>query len=278
MDLYNILGVPRTASAEEIKKAYRQKAKQHHPDRPDGNAEMFKRVNEAYEILSNSDKRNAYDNPNPGFSFNSENFANGNNPFRGSPFEHMFDQFSHGRQQPKNRDITLAAKIELADVYNGKDLILQYRLQSGKTETVTVNIPPGARDNDTIRYEGLGDDGHKRFQRGDLNVRIQVKNHKNWIREGNHLITKENVNIFDLMLGCAIIIKTPNAKQVKLNIPKATKPGTMLSISGYGLPDLHSRGHHGNILVQVNADIPNITDNDLLREIQDIKNKIYTKD
>ena len=279
MDYYTILGVPRNATPEQIKKAYRQKAKQYHPDRPDGDSEMFKRVSEAYEILSNSDKRSAYDNPQPDFNFRSNNFRSGN-PFAGSPFEDMFShQFGFNRRQPqKNKDIVLSAKINLEEVYSGKSLIMQYRLQSGKVETVDVQIPPGAKNGDQIRFEGLGDDGLVNFRRGDLHVKISINPSDKWLREGNNLITKKSVNVFDLLLGCAIIIKTPDQKSVKLNIPKATKPGTMLSISGYGLPDLSNSRIRGNIIVQINAEIPKINDENILEEISNIRNKIYTKD
>lgn len=273
MDYYTILGIPRTATAEEIKQAYKKKVKETHPDRG-GDEEAFKKITEAYEILSNSDKRSAYDNPNPGFSFNSQDFGRGFNPFGD-----IFEQFGYRQQQrPKNRDITIAADIDLEDVYAGKDLVVQYRLQSGKVETVTVNVPAGARHGDTIRYQELGNDGHHKFQRGDLFVKVRIRNNNQWLREGNNLITKKSVNVFDLMLGCAIIIKTPDNKNVKLNVPKATKPGTMLSISGYGLPDLHNNRVRGNVIVQINAEVPDINNEQLLEELLNLRNKIYTKE
>jgi curved DNA-binding protein len=279
MDYYNILGVSKTASSEEIKRAYRQKAKQHHPDMPDGDAETFKQINEAYEVLSNNNKRSAYDNPNAGSSFNSQDFSRGFNPFADTPFSDIFEQFGYRqKQRPKNRDITVAADIDMEDVYTGKDLVIQYRLQSGKVETVTVKVPAGARQGDTIRYQELGDDGHHKFQRGDLFVKIRIRNNSQWLREGNNLITKKTINVFDLMLGCVIIIETPNKKNVKLNIPKGTKPGTMLSITGYGLPDLHNNGLRGNIVVQINTEVPNINDEKILNELLNLKNKIYTKE
>jgi len=92
MDYYSILGVKRNASPEEIKKAYKKKVMQHHPDRG-GDSDQFRKVSEAYEILSNSDKRSAYDNPNPHFNFKSDHFSNGHNPFD--------DIFA--RRTPRNR-------------------------------------------------------------------------------------------------------------------------------------------------------------------------------
>jgi curved DNA-binding protein len=274
MDYYNILGVPRNATPDQIKKAYRQKAKQFHPDRPDGDSEMFKRVNEAYEILSNSDKRSAYDNPHPEFHFNTQHMNRGN-PFGRSPFDDIFTNFN--RRQPKNRDITIRADIYLEDVMTGKDLIIGYRMFNGEEATVTITVPPGARDGDQIKYEGLGDNADRRFPRGDLFVHIHVKNNPIWQRDNNNLICRKRVNVFDLLLGCVIIIKTLEGKQVKLNIPKGTKITSTFSIPEHGLPDLNTR-KRGNLYVKIDPEVPTINDDSLLKEIESIRNKIYTKD
>ena len=275
MDYYTILGVPRTATADEIKKAYRKKAMANHPDRG-GNAETFKQINEAYDTLKDPAKKSQYDNPHdPGFSFRSQHFDQGN-PFAGTPFENMFRQQGHPSQTPRNRDIILEARLDLKDVVIGKVLVMQYKLQTGEIETVTVEIPPGAKNGDTINYQGLGDKGHPRLPRGDLQVRIRVKNNKTWIREENNLIIKKSVNVFDLILGCVIIIKTIDDKSIKLNIPRGTKPGAMFSINGYGIPDLHTR-QRGNVYVKIEAEIPSINNDDIIKEIQSIRDKLYTK-
>ena len=279
MDYYRILGVNKNSTPEDIKKAYRKQVKQHHPDRG-GDAEYFKRINEAYEILSNSDKRSAYDNPQPDFNFNSSHFRHPNsNPFQNG-FADMFSQQFGFRQpnRPMNKDISLAATISLKDVLTGKNVVMQYRLGSGKIETVDVTIPPGAKNGDTIRFENLGDDSRRQFPRGNLNVRIKVQKNTEYLREGNDLVTKKTVNVFDILLGCVIIIKTLDDKSVKLKIPKAMKPGTILSIPGYGLPDLNNPRQRGKLLVQVNTEIPDIANEALLEEIQNIRNRIYTKD
>ena len=274
MDYYTLLGVPRTATPEEIKKAYRQRVKQHHPDKG-GDAEKFKRINEAYEVLSNSDKRSAYDNPHePGFSFRSNDFRQ-HNPFAGSPFEHMFNQ-NFSQRTPRNKDIVLAANISLAEAITGKTIIMQYQLNSGRLETVTAEIPAGARAGDTIRFQELGDDGNPRFPRGDLHVKIKISKTKNWERDGNNLITRKSINVFDLMLGCAIILKTLDNKTVQLKIPKGTRHGQIFSVSGYGIPDLNTK-QRGNLYVEIVADIPSIENAALIEEIEKIKNKVYTK-
>lgn len=262
MDYYTVLGVPRTATPEEIKQAYKKKVKESHPDRG-GDEEAFKKITQAYEILSNSDKRSAYDSPNPGFSFNNQGF----NPFS--------DVFGFNRT-PRNKDVTLAASIDLADTITGKSFIMQYKLNGGRLETVTVDIPPGAKHGDTIRYQGLGDDGNTRYPRGDLLVRIKVSKNKNWDRDGNNLITKKTINVFDLMLGCAILVVTLDNKHVQLKVPKGTRPGQIFSINGYGVPDINTR-QRGNLYVEIDVEIPKVEDESVLKAIEDLKNKIYTK-
>lgn len=278
MDHYSILGVPKTATPEEIKQAYKKKVKEHHPDRG-GDEEHFKRINEAYEILSNSDKRSVYDNPQPqnNFNFKSSHFEQPW-PFAGSGFDHMFNNFGNQqKRRPKNRDIMLTASINLKEAYTGKNLIINYTLQSNKNQTVEVSIPAGAKNGDTIKYEGLGDDGHHKFDRGDLFIKIYVNDIPNWTRDGDNIITKKVVNVFDLLLGCAIVIRTLDDRTVKLNIPKGTTPGKIMSINGYGLPNINN-GKRGNLYIRIETEIPKIENETMLSQIQYIRDQTYTKE
>lgn len=267
MDLYTVLGVPRNASQEEIKRAYRKKAMQNHPDRG-GDEEEFKKIIQAYDVLSNSDKRNAYDNPEPGFSFRSQDFANGN-PFAGTPFENVFRQ----RQTPRNRDIAMPVNITLKDVVTGNRVAISYQLSTGRVETVTIDVPPGAKNGDQIRYEGLGDEGNRNYPRGNLIVHVRVQKNRDWIRDGDNLTTKKSVNLFDFLTGGVIIVTTIDEKTVKLNIPPGTKPGTTFSISGYGIPNINTK-KPGNLYVKLEAEMPKIKDVKLLEEIEELKRKI----
>jgi curved DNA-binding protein len=277
MDYYNILGVNRNASTGEIKKAYKRASMQHHPDRG-GNSDEFIKVQQAYDTLSDNHKRQAYDNPHPqGF---------GPNGFQGmggfeeamrqanAQYGNMFGQgFQQPRQTPRNRDITLQADITLEDVMKGKNLIIQYQLSTKEIATVTVDVPPGAKHGDTIQYEGLGDNGHPRYPRGNLHVKIRVIKSKQWVRDGDNLITKTDVNIFDLLLGCVIIITTIDKRQLELTIPQGTKIGAKFSIPGYGLPNMQTR-NRGIMYITIEAEMPKITDQSLLDRIGQIKQDI----
>ena len=273
MDYYSLLGVNKNASPEDIKKAYRKLAMKHHPDRG-GDASKLQEINEAYDTLKNPAKRQQYDNPQPRFDTNQMN----TDPFgMGGGFEDIFGSMfrqPHMRQrQPRNNDITLAADVELIDVMNGKDLILSYRLASGKTETVEIQVPKGAKHGDAVKFSGLGDDANPRFPRGDLLVRIRLKKHKTYQREGNNLITTYKANVFDLLLGTIVLLETPDNKKVKLNIPRGTKPGQVFSIPGYGIPDLNTR-QRGHVYVKIEAQVPNIRDPKILARLQELRDEI----
>jgi DnaJ-class molecular chaperone len=270
MDYYNTLGVPRSASPEEIKKAYRRLAMQHHPDRG-GDHNTFAKINEAYDTLSDPDKRDSYDNPQS--QWQNSGWAN-QNPFgNGSPFGDIFSQFGMGRGAPKNRDLTVVAKINLKDILLGKSLLVSYRLRSGRQETVEVDIPSGARNGDTVRYTGLGDDGDPRFQRGDLFVKIQVSDIEGWRREGNDLYTRRPVDLFDILLGCVILVTTLDERTVQLTIPKGTKPGTTFSIADYGIPDLHTR-KRGKVFVHIDPIMPDVSDPEVYKALEELNKSI----
>jgi len=288
MDYYSILGVQKNASDKDLKSAYKKASMQHHPDRG-GDEAKFKQINEAYSTLKDPQKRGMYDHQQNGggqaFNFNAGGFeeamrqANaqygGGNPFGGSPFQDIFGNQQHPRQSrtPRNRDITLEAKIELGDVLTGKNLIIQYALSNGKLETVNVEVPAGARENDTIKYQGLGDNGDPRFPRGDLHIKIRIYKHRSWARDGDNLIAKMGTNLFDFLTGGVIIVKTLDSKEIKVSIPQGTHPGQVFNIPGYGIPNLRT-GKRGNVYVTVNANIPKITDTHLLNKIAQLKNEL----
>jgi curved DNA-binding protein len=267
MDYYQTLGVSRNASDKELKSAYKKASMQHHPDRG-GNEEKFKQVNEAYSTLKDPQKRAAYDNPQPQFNFNTGNMPPG--------FEDMFTNFGFGGQrgrQRRNRDVTIGLKLDLKDVLTGKNLITQYRLDSGGIRESEIDIPPGIPDGVGIKFRGLGDDGIPGLPPGDLIVRVQIKSPPNWQRNGNDLRTTALTSVFDCLLGGAVEIITLEGKRLKINVPKGTQPGATFSLPAHGIPDPQTR-HRGNLFVEIKAAVPKIDNQGILNELERIRNAL----
>jgi curved DNA-binding protein len=259
MDYYSTLGVSKNASDKELKQAYKKASMQHHPDRG-GDENKFKEINEAYSTLKDPQKRQQYDNPQP--QFNSQNMGGMGG------FEDLFAQFGfRQQQQQRNPDI-----ITLEECISGKQLLATYRLRNGKEETVDITIPPGANDGNMVRYQGLGEQIIQ-GPRGNLIVKIQVRRHPIFEKDGINLIMKHKVSVFDLLLGCQNNIPTLEGGTIRLSIPQGTKPGVTFNVSGHGLPDIHN-GRKGNMYVVIDAYTPKIEDPVYLIKLKEIKDRL----
>lgn len=266
MDYYSILGVNRNANQDEIKKAFRKLSMKYHPDRG-GNEEKFKQINEAYATLSDNQKKAAYDNPQSRFTFNTSNM-NGFDP-RDPIFETFFGQ---GFRRQRSQDITLAVNIDLEDVLTGKNLIITYQLPTGFENNVDINIPLGAQDGDTIRFQGLGGDAIPNH-RGDLFVKIRINPHRRFRKDGLHLYLKEKINVFTMILGGQHEIRTLDGKKLKVSIPKGMDSNSVLNLSGQGLPDRNT-GRKGNLYLEIVPEIPKVKDDRIIKRIQEIKDDL----
>lgn len=275
MDYYSILGINKNASEKDIRKAYKTKSMQHHPDRG-GDEEKFKEVNEAYSTLKDPQKKAMYDqygtaDPQQAQANQSYNFRTGPNGFNAND---IFEQFGFGaRQQMRNRDITIGCNITINEVYTGKQIIASYRLANGREQTVDLNIPIGIRQGDKIRFQGMGQHDIPQVPPGDLYVQANIMSTNDFEVHGLDLITSRRINVLKLITGTKVDIKSPNGSTMSLNIKPGTQPNTTLRLTGKGLPNM--RGGPGSILVKVIGQVPSGLDNEDLEQIEQIERK-YT--
>jgi curved DNA-binding protein len=278
-DYYSILGLSKSASTDEIKKAYRSMAMKHHPDRG-GDESKFKQINEAYEILSDPEKKQMVDmgvdpkaqQQGPGgfqqgpFEFH---FGSGN-------FEDVFSQFGFGfggrRSQKRNRSINITVEISLEDVLTGKEINAEISVPNGSTRTITINVPPGIDNGQQVRYRGLGDNSIPGVPPGDLLVDIRVKADRRFRREGQNIVVEKNISVWDAMLGTSLKIETLDKKNLEIVIPPGTQSGTVMSCRGEGLPVINY-GARGNLLIKINVVIPKKLSESQKEKIRNIKNE-----
>lgn len=257
-DYYNILGVTRSSGQDEIKKAYRRLASQHHPDKG-GNKERFQEIQEAYAVLGDEAKRREYDTPKAQTHFNWGAGMPG-----GMNLDDIFNMFGAGvRQRQMNPRIQLW--ISLEDVAKGGPRPIS--LQVGeRTANIEIEIPIGINDGDTIRYPRLSPDGQ------DLIIVYRIKPDPRWQRDGRNITTDRQVSIYDLMLGGEVPIEDLTGSILILTIPPRTQPGSLLRMRGRGLPSSaipgRAGGPPGDLLVRVQGYIPTELPADLIDAVR----------
>ena len=288
MDYYSTLGLQRGASADEIKKAYRSLAMKHHPDRG-GDQAQFKQISEAYEYLTDPQKKQMID---AGIDPNQQNSGpQHGNPFGfggGQPFEFhfgagdnihdIFNQFGFGgpfggRPQPRNRSLNVNVEVTLEDVLKGKTITAQVGMPGGSNKNISIEVPPGIESGQQIKYDGMGDHSIAHMRPGDLIVNISVRPHPVFQREGDNLIYNYTVSAWDAMLGTTCDIRTLDNKQLKITIPPGSQPETVLSCRGEGLPNLRSR-QRGNLLIRIKVEIPRNLSDIQRQNIQKLKDEL----
>ncbi len=282
-DYYEILGVERSASEAEIKKAYRKLAAKHHPDKPSGDETKFKEINEAYEVLGDTEKRQMYDQLGPNYH-NGQNFqpppdfesmfgdgfggagglAGGFSDF----FESMFGGgfggqggFGHQGQgfQQKGDDQIVKVLVTLEEAVNGaaKSLNLQmpnpnqFGQVSHQPKQLKVKIPAGVKQGSRIRLSGQGSPGFGGGPNGDLYLEVDLQNHPLYKVDGDDIILNLPLTPWEAALGTKVEIPTLKGK-VNMNIPAGTQSGSKLRIKGRGLGKGDKAGNQ-YILVQIHT-------------------------
>lgn len=291
IDYYQILGIPRGASAAEIKKAYRKLAMKYHPDRNRGNRaaeENFKGINEAYEVLSDTQKRARYDqlgsaykqseqSGNPG-GFNWSQWTRGQpggtRVEYGGDATEVFGNFSdffraifgdlsaqqagsmprggtrqrHVNLNPSASD--LEVPITLEEAFRGT----ARGIQQGRN-TMEVKIPPGAQTGTRIHLAGTGVRSQGRAA-GDLYLVVKVENNPQYERRGDDLYSESMVDMYTMLLGGETAVNALDGKQMLLTIPPETQSGRTFRLAGLGMPNLRNPSARGDWFVKVQAKLP----------------------
>ncbi len=279
MNHYETLGVNKSATPDEIKKAYRRLASQHHPDKG-GDTAKFQEIQTAYDTLSDPDKRAAYDNPSP-FNGGHSHFDFGHGPMN---INDIFNQFNFGaghgqgpfgrfRQAPqprRNKDIRAEIEMGLQETLYDQNKTLSIRTANGERQTIDVTVPKGITPGTTIKYPGLGDGMFTNLPKGDFYLTVQIIRHPSYQVNGLDLIVSLTINCFQAIIGSEQTIVGLDGKVFTIQTPQGCQPGTKLKISGEGLCGFQN-DIKGHLYVQVNVSIPtNLTDEqkELIKTIQ----------
>jgi curved DNA-binding protein len=287
-DYYQILGVSRDATADEIKKAYRKLAMKYHPDKAKGDKqqaeEKFKQISEAYAVLSNPEKKKAYD------EFGSQAFRqkfSQEDIFRGFDFSDIFDTGvsdnifsrlfgglgggrSRGRtrifryggpegyqgeiQPPKGQDFQVEMPITLHEMAFGTEKLVSFS-HHGQVEKISVKIPPGTLPGKKLRLTGKGGPGPTGGPPGDLYVKLKEVEHPVFKREGNDLLVDRRIKLSEATLGTKVTVPTLDGKTMSLKVPPGTQSHTKMRLKNYGLPAANGKSR-GDQLVRIIVETP----------------------
>ena len=284
---YDILGVNEQSTSADITKAFKDLAKQHHPDRG-GTQEKFQEINEAHDTLKSSQKRHDYDtqrkfggsSQGSGHNFN----FNMNDLFEEDVFNNVFSNsdmdfggrfnFRRGthpftQRQQANKSINVKISISLKDIITATEKTLSIKLPSGRDEIISVKIPAGCMNNSIFKYKGLGDDTHKNIPRGHLIVQVTVLDCDGFARKQNDIYTEKTISCFEAVRGTTFQIKTLDDKILNVNVPAGTQPNSFIQLKGQGVPMPDAINIRGSILVKISILIPQLNKKDL-QKIKDL--------
>jgi len=279
-DYYAVLGVGKGATPEEIRSAFRKKAREHHPDVAKDKAkgaEMFKEVNEAYEVLSDPAKRAKYDQmgrqgPGGGFAWPGGVPRGEGGPdmeevhFGGTGFSDFFESMFGGmggvegmrgaggrRMARRGSDVEGDLMVTLEEALHGSNREVTLQRGGGKVETYRVKVPAGVREGQRIRLAGRGEAGVRGGEAGDLYLRVRMARHPDLRVEGVDLVTDLEVAPWEAVLGGSVPVRTLEGEGV-LKIPAGAVGGKKLRLRGQGLP--REDGGRGDLYAILQVQVP----------------------
>ncbi|MGR5285228.1 DnaJ C-terminal domain-containing protein [Vibrio maritimus] len=284
-DYYSVLGVSKGASEKDIKKAYKRLAMKYHPDKNPGDTAAeasFKEVKEAYEVLTDTNKRRQYDQfghaafEGGGFgghgghgggggfddifgdAFRQRGGGFGGGGFGG--FEDIFSQARGGRGRPraeKGQDQEYTLTVDFVDAIQGAEKVVELPI-NGESKKINVKVPVGIKDGEKIRFSGKGRPGINGGPAGDLLLTIATRSHAFLERDGNDLICLTKVSMVTAALGGEVEVNVLDSR-FKLKIPAGTQSGRKFKMTGRGVTS--RKGETGDLLVKIQVDTPtNLTD------------------
>ncbi len=290
-DYYKILGLNKSSSIDEIKKTYRKLALKYHPDRNPGNKEAeerFKKISEAYAVLSDPEKKKQYDTfGSQAFSqkfsqediFNNFDFssifrdlgfgggggqgANFSRVFMGErqqqgrdPFSDFFGGQQHSQQPEPQRgnDLEYNLSMTLEEAYTGSEKRISFR-KGKENEDIQFKIPKGISSGQKMRLSGKGNAGVYGGPSGDLYINVTVLPHSVFTREENDIFINKNINFTEAVLGTSIDIPTLAGTKKRIRIPSNTQNNTKIRMKGYGLPFFKKSGK-GDQYVRILIEVP----------------------
>ncbi len=287
-DYYKVLGVGKTATQDEIRKAYRKLAVRFHPDKNPGDKaaeERFKEISEANEVLSDPEKRKEYDElgahwkqyqqgqyrPRSGQGFYGSPGGEYHYEFQGDPsdlfgsggFSDFFESFFGRGQQgfgdsrgfsnyahgQHGADLQGEIAISLEEAYHGTERIVDLGV-----EKIRVKIKSGAYDGLQLKVKGKGAKGHS-GQSGNLLLTIRVGSHAHYERKGDDLYMQLTIDMFTAVLGGKRSVRTINGKDVNIKIPEGTQNGKQLRLRGKGMP-VYGATRHGDLYIKLQVLLP----------------------
>lgn len=302
IDYYNILGVDKSATTADIKKAYRKLARKHHPDvNPNDKAaeQRFKDINEANEVLSDPEKRKKYDKYGKDWEhgeayeqaqrqhqsqqqYQQQGYGNfgggGGGDFSGGDFSDFFESMfgggggaSQGRGRTagfRGQDFNAELQLDLRDVYE-----TQKRVLTVNGKNIRLTIPAGVENGQVIKIKGKGGPGVHGGPHGDLLIQFNISNSTKFKRDGANLYATEKIDLYTAVLGGDVTVDTFDGK-VKLKVKPETQNGTKVKLKGKGFPIYRKEGKFGDLYITYEIELPtNLSskEKELFKELKNLK-------